>query len=103
MSRILWWRRLIIPGVFPAYITGALTASGGSWNAAIVSEVVQWGDTKLTATGIGAYIAKASSDGDHPRLILGTGVLCIYVLLLNRLLWRRLYDYAAERMRLDDV
>ncbi|HLG90463.1 MAG TPA: ABC transporter permease subunit [Alphaproteobacteria bacterium] len=103
VSRWLWWRRLIIPGVFPAYITGALTASGGSWNAAIVSEVVQWGDTKLSASGIGAYIANASADGDNPRLILGTGVLCIFVLLLNRLLWRRLYDYAAERMRLDDV
>ena len=103
VSRWLWWRRLIISSIFPAYITGALTAAGGSWNAAIVSEVVQWGDTKLTATGIGAYIAKASADGDHARLILGTGMLCIYVLLLNRMLWRRLYDYAAERMRLDDV
>jgi len=103
VSRWLWWRRLIIPAIFPAYITGALTAAGGSWNAAIVSEVVQWGDTRLTASGVGAYIAQASADGDHARLILGTGVLCIYVLLLNRLLWRRLYDYAAERMRLDDV
>jgi NitT/TauT family transport system permease protein len=103
VSRFVWWRRLIIPGIFPAYITGALTAAGGSWNAAIVSEVVQWGDTTLKATGIGAYIAGASKDGNFARLVLGTGVLCLYVLALNRLLWRRLYDYAAERMRLDDV
>ncbi len=103
VSRWVWWRRLIIPGIFPAYITGALTAAGGSWNAAIVSEVVQWGDTTLTATGIGAYIANASKDGDFARVILGSSVLSIFVLLLNRLLWRRLYDYAAERMRLDDV
>ncbi|MDB5394151.1 MAG: putative Binding-protein-dependent transporter, inner rane component [Rhodospirillales bacterium] len=103
VSRWVWWRRLIIPAIFPAYITGALTAAGGSWNAAIVSEWVQWGATTLTATGIGAYIKEASNDGDNARLILGTLVLCVYVILLNRLFWRRLYDYAAERMRLDDV
>ena len=103
VSRWVWWRRLIIPGIFPAYITGALTAAGGSWNAAIAAEVVKWGDTTLTATGIGAYITKASAEGDFARVILGTSVLSIYVLLLNRLFWRRLYDFAAERMRLDDV
>jgi len=103
LKRWIWWRRLIIPAIFPAYITGALTAAGGSWNAAIAAEWVQWGPTTLTATGVGAYIEKASNDGDVPRLILGTAVLCIYVILLNRLFWRRLYDYAAERMRLDDV
>ena len=99
----MWWRRLIIPAIFPAYITGALTAAGGSWNASIVSEWVKWGPDTLTATGIGAYIHVASDQGDTARLILGTAVLCIYVILLNRLLWRRLYNYAAERMRLDDV
>jgi len=103
VSRWVWWRRLIIPAIFPAYITGALTAAGGSWNAAIVSEWVQWGPTTLTATGLGAYIKVASNDGDASRLILGTGVLCVFVILLNRLLWRRLYNFAAERMRLDDV
>jgi NitT/TauT family transport system permease protein len=103
VSRWVWWRRLIIPAIFPAYITGALTAAGGSWNAAISAEIVQWGDTTLTATGIGAYIANANGAGDFARVILGTSVLSIYVLLFNRLFWRRLYDYAAERMRLDDV
>jgi NitT/TauT family transport system permease protein len=103
LKRLIWWRRLIIPAIFPAYITGALTAAGGSWNAAIVAEWVHSGNTTLTATGVGAYIAQASADGDIPRLILGTAVLCVFVILLNRVLWRRLYDYAAERMRLDDA
>jgi NitT/TauT family transport system permease protein len=103
VSRWVWWRRLIIPAIFPAYITGALTAAGGSWNASIVAEIVQWGDTTLKATGIGSYIAQANAAGDFGRVILGTSVLSIYVLLFNRLFWRRLYDYAAERMRLDDV
>ncbi len=97
----LWWRRLILPGIFPAYVTGALTASGGSWNASIVSEVVHWGGTTLTATGIGAYIASSTEAGDFPRIALGIGVLCLYVIAFNRLLWRRLYDLAAERLRLD--
>jgi NitT/TauT family transport system permease protein len=101
VRRSLWWRRVILPAIFPAYVTGAVTAAGGSWNASIVSEVVQWGDTTLTATGIGAYIARTTAEGDGARIALGIGVLCLYVLAFNRLLWRRLYDIAAERLRLD--
>jgi NitT/TauT family transport system permease protein len=101
VRRALWWRRLILPSIFPAYVTGAVTAAGGSWNASIVSEVVQWGHTTLTATGLGAYIARWTASGDAPRIALGIGVLCLYVLTFNRLLWRRLYDLAAERLRLD--
>jgi NitT/TauT family transport system permease protein len=101
VTRWLWWRKVILPGIFPAYVTGGLTAAGGSWNASIVSEVVSWGSTTLTATGIGAYIAKYTASGDFPRVALGVGILCIYVILFNRLLWRRLYNMAAERLRLD--
>ena len=101
VRRLLWWRRVILPAIFPAYITGAVTAAGGSWNASIVSEIVQWGDTTLTATGIGAYIARTTAEGDSARIALGIGVLCLYVLAFNRLLWRRLYNVAAERLRLD--
>ncbi|HJU14936.1 MAG TPA: ABC transporter permease subunit [Stellaceae bacterium] len=101
VRRLLWWRRLILPAIFPAYITGAVTAAGGSWNASIVAEIVQWGHTTLRATGLGAYIAETTAAGDAPRIWLGIGVLCLYVLAFNRLLWRRLYDLAAERLRLD--
>ncbi len=101
LRRLLWWRRLILPAIFPAYVTGAVTAAGGAWNASIVSEVVQWGDTTLRATGIGAYIAQHTAAGDAARIALGIGVLCLYVVAFNRLLWRRLYELAAERQRLD--
>jgi NitT/TauT family transport system permease protein len=101
VKKWLWWRRLVLPGIFPAFVTGAITASGGSWNASIVAEVVKWGDTTLTATGIGAYIAQETDAGDFPRIALGIAVLCLYVLLFNRLLWRRLYSLAEERLRLD--
>jgi NitT/TauT family transport system permease protein len=101
VRRALWWRRVVLPAIFPAYVTGAVTAAGGSWNASIVAEVVQWGHTTLTATGIGAYIAQTTASGDGARIALGIGVLCLYVLGFNRLLWRRLYNVAAERLRLD--
>jgi len=101
VRRWLWWRRVMLPAIFPAYVTGAVTAAGGSWNASIVAEVVQWGDTTLTATGLGAYIAQYTAAGDAARITLGIGVLCLYVLAFNRLLWRRLYNLAAERLRLD--
>jgi NitT/TauT family transport system permease protein len=101
VRRWLWWRRVMLPAIFPAYVTGAVTAAGGSWNASIVAEVAQWGNTVLTATGIGAYIARTTAAGDSARIALGISVLCLYVLAFNRLLWRRLYDVAAERLRLD--
>ncbi len=56
---------------------------------------------RLRATGIGAYIARYTAEGDAARITLGITVLCLYVLAFNRLLWRRLYDLAAERLRLD--
>jgi NitT/TauT family transport system permease protein len=95
-----WWRKVALPYVLPSFVTGAVTASGGSWNASIVSEIVKWGDTTLTATGIGAYIARASASSDMPRVILGSAVLCVFVTIINRLLWRRLYAWAEERVRL---
>jgi len=101
LRRWLWWRRMILPAIFPAYVTGAVTAAGGSWNASIVAEVVQWGNTTLQATGIGAYITQYTATGDPARIALGIGVLCLYVLVFNRLLWHRLYELAIERMSLD--
>ncbi|HIJ61143.1 MAG TPA: ABC transporter permease subunit [Rhodospirillaceae bacterium] len=97
----MWWRKVALPYVLPAYVTGVVTASGGSWNASIVAEIVKWGDTTLSATGIGAYIAKASAAGDMSRVVLGSAVLCVFVTLINRLLWRRLYAWAEERVRLN--
>jgi NitT/TauT family transport system permease protein len=95
-----WWIKVILPGIFPYYITGAITASGGSWNASIVAEVASWGDTHLTATGLGAYIATATEAGDFPRVVLGIAIMCVLVTLFNRLLWRPLYAFGERRLRL---
>jgi len=95
-----WWVKVVLPGIFPYYITGAITASGGSWNASIVAEVASWGDTRLTATGLGAYIATATAAGDYPRVVLGIAIMCALVTLFNRLLWRPLYAFGERRLRL---
>jgi len=95
-----WWTKVMLPGIFPYYITGAITASGGSWNASIVAEVASWGGTHLTASGLGAYIAAATEAGDFPRVVLGIAVMCILVTLFNRLLWRPLYAFGERRLRL---
>ncbi len=95
-----WWVKVILPGIFPYYVTGAITASGGSWNASIVAEVASWGNEQLTATGLGAYIAAATTAGDFPRVVLGISVMCIFVTLFNRLLWRPLYAFGERRLRL---
>ncbi|MBC9714568.1 ABC transporter permease subunit [Streptomyces sp. TRM66268-LWL] len=94
------WKRLILPGIFPSYVTGGITASGGAWNASIVSEVVTFSGTTLSATGLGAYIFKATEDGDFPRLLAGVAVMSLYVVALNRLFWRRLYRLAETRYSL---
>ena len=96
----LWWRRVALPAVFPFYVTGAITASGGSWNASIVAEVATWGKEKLTATGLGAYIAEATSAGDFRRTVLGIVVMSLFVVILNRLFWRPLYARAERKFRL---
>jgi NitT/TauT family transport system permease protein len=96
----LWWRRIGLPAVFPYYLTGAITASGGSWNASIVAEVATWGHEKLTATGLGSYIATATDAGDYRRMALGTVMMSLFVVLINRFFWRPLYNRAERRFRM---
>lgn len=97
----LRWRTLLLPGIFPYFVTGAITAAGGAWNASIVAEVISWGNKKLVATGLGAYIAESTNRGDFLHMALGIGLMCVLVLVFNRLLWRPLYVYAERRFQLD--
>ena len=95
-----WWWKVILPGVAPYYVTGAITASGGSWNASIVAEYVKWKDQLVSAHGVGAYIADATDKGDFPKIVLGVAMMSIFVTVINRLFWRRLYAIAEARSRL---
>jgi NitT/TauT family transport system permease protein len=96
----LWWRRVALPSVFPFYVTGAITASGGSWNAAMVAEYVTWGDKTVKAHGLGAYLQDATLAGDLHRVVLGIAVMSVMVAVINRLFWRPLYWYAERKFRL---
>ncbi len=95
-----WWSQVMIPAIAPFYLTGAITASGGSWNASIVAEYVKWKDHTVVAQGVGSYIAEATDKGDFPRIVLGVAMMSLFVTLFNRLFWRRLYAYAERRLRL---
>jgi NitT/TauT family transport system permease protein len=96
----LWWRRIALPAVLPYYVTGAITASGGSWNASIVAEVASWGDVHLQADGLGAYIAQQTDAGNFHKIVLGIAVMSLFVVVINRLFWRPLYYYAERKFRL---
>jgi len=98
LSGWMRWKRFLLPAVFPSFVTGAITASGGSWNASIVSEYVTWGPNTLTATGLGSYIAQVTATGDFPRVALGISVMCFFVIACNRYIWRKLYTIAEEKM-----
>jgi NitT/TauT family transport system permease protein len=95
------WRTLILPAIFPFWITGACTAAGGAWNASIVAEVATWGDTTLKADGLGAFIADVTQKGDTPLIISSIAIMSLFVVVINKLLWRRLYHLAEKKFRLD--
>ncbi|MDB6096839.1 MAG: transporter permease subunit, partial [Francisellaceae bacterium] len=92
----LWWRRLILPAIFPYYLTGAMAATGGCWNASIVADCVKWGDTELIAQGLGSYITHYTVIGDFPRIALGISVMSLYVMLSTRLIWQRMYKMSQR-------
>ncbi len=94
------WRFLIGPSIFGAWVTGAITASGGAWNASIVAELVSWGSTSLRAAGLGAYIADATGKGDWPRIVLGVGLMSLFVVGINHFVWKPLYALAQRRYQL---
>ncbi|MEM5786275.1 MAG: ABC transporter permease subunit [Syntrophobacteraceae bacterium] len=95
------WRVLILPALFPYIITGAIAAGGGAWNASIVAEYVDFAGKTMFTVGIGSMIARATASGDYPLLLASTLVMITTVVLINRLIWRRLYRVARERFRMD--
>ncbi len=100
LSGFTKWRRFLLPAVFPYYITGAITAAGGSWNASIVAEIIQWGHVKFIASGLGSFITISTQHGQFAELTLGIVFMCTWVVLINITLWRKLYQYAHQRYNL---
>jgi NitT/TauT family transport system permease protein len=96
----LWWKRIALPAVFPFYVTGAITASGGSWNASVVSEVAEWGQERLQAAGLGSYISHATGTGDFRRTVVGIVVMALFVVVINRIFWKPLFARAERKFRM---
>jgi NitT/TauT family transport system permease protein len=94
------WRRLILPGIFPYLVTGLLTASGGAWNASIIAEYFHFQGRILSTEGLGSAISRASDAGRFDVLLAATLIMATVVVLINRLLWRRMYRLAATRFNL---
>ena len=95
------WRKLLLPGIFPFLITGFVTASGGAWNASIVAEYFRFHGRTFSAAGLGAVISVAADRGDFAVLLGATVTMAAMVLIVNRLLWRRLYALASTRFKLE--
>jgi NitT/TauT family transport system permease protein len=95
------WKKLILPGIFPYLVTGMVTASGGAWNASIVAEYFHFKGQTYTTTGLGAIISKATDSGSFDELLAATILMAAGVVTVNRLLWRRMYNLAETRFRLE--
>ncbi len=95
------WRTLLLPALFPYIVTGAITASGGAWNASIVAEYVEFSGQTLFTTGVGSLISQSTAGGDYPLLLAATLSMVLTVVLINRLFWRPLYRLAEEKYRME--
>jgi NitT/TauT family transport system permease protein len=96
------WRGLFLPGIFPFLITGFVTASGGAWNASIIAEYFHFRGKTYMTTGLGAVISNATDTGNFRVLLAATIVMAAMVVTINRLVWRRLYNLAATRFKLEN-
>ncbi|MFY9589711.1 ABC transporter permease [Rickettsia endosymbiont of Halotydeus destructor] len=95
-----WWKKVILPAIAPYFIVGAITACGGAWNASIVAEVINFGNQKIVAKGLGSYIAEMTVAADFNKIILGIGVMSLFVVLINRLFWQPINEYSNKRFQL---
>lgn len=100
VTSFLYWKRFLFPAVFPSYITGAMAAAGGAWNASIVAEAIPYGGHVVYATGLGAYITEATKSGDMAKVALSITIMSLYVIIFNKLLWQKLYNLAASRYQI---
>jgi NitT/TauT family transport system permease protein len=95
------WRYLTLPAIFPYLITGMITASGGAWNASIIAEYFHFQGHIVSAPGLGSTISRASDSGRLDVLLASTLIMATIVVLMNRLVWRRLYRLASSRFKLE--
>lgn len=97
-----YWRRLVLPAIFPSLITGSVTAWGGGWNALIIAEYFSFAGKTFSTFGIGALLDKATyQEGSSQMILLSLLAMVFSIIFLNRFLWRRLYEAAQERFKIE--
>lgn len=101
LRRLRWWRYYMLPAIFPYIVTGIISAAGGAWNSAIAAEVIQWGSTTLSATGLGAFISVVTDAGKNPESALGCAAMCALVALCIIFIWQPLYRIAETKFKYD--
>ncbi|MGC8687503.1 MAG: ABC transporter permease subunit [Candidatus Micrarchaeia archaeon] len=91
------WRKIYIYAILPGLITGAVTGIAAEWNASIVAEyfttsaIGSGAVITSVSTGIGKLLDISLDSGNMTLMILGLLNLTAMIIIVNRLLWKRLY------------
>jgi NitT/TauT family transport system permease protein len=102
LSRREYYRRLVLPAIFPALITGSITAFGGGWNALIIAEFLQYGPQSFSVLGVGQLIDIGNQEmGGYPLMAAALFTMVATVVAVNELLWKPLYRRAIDKYRYD--
>jgi len=99
-----FFRRVLLPGIFPALITGSVTAFGGGWNTLIVAEYLSVGSGQsLSVLGVGQLIDIGNGLGQTGYALMATALFALVgtVIAINELIWKPLYRRAATQYRYD--
>lgn len=101
LSKRETWKTLYLPSIFPALVTGWVTAAGSAWNASVVAEIIQYKGETLKASGLGALISDATSHGNYPMLAGSVLAMVFVVVGFNRLVWHRLYQLVERKYKFE--
>jgi NitT/TauT family transport system permease protein len=91
-------KRVLFPSIYPSFITGSITGWGGGWNSLIVAEYLVAGNKTYSVLGMGSILDKAAYNiGNTILILLIVGVMSAVIVMINRLVWRRLYGKVIRK------
>lgn len=104
LSSFKRFRYIYLPFATPSLVTGLITASGGAWNTIIVAERLGEGGKifEVTLPGLGKTMSQLAEYGDLAALTFTLIIMIGFVILVNRLLWRKLYEYSIKALRIHE-
>jgi len=98
----LYWKKVILPAMFPSFITGSITAWGGGWNTLIVAEYIVFKGKEYHLFGIGYLLDKATFESPNSSMVLLSVIsMAVTIIILNRLIWQPLYRKALSKYKFD--